>query len=561
MISASASADDSGADGGKAAPSHRMAGDPFQSWCDESAWYPDPTRENSLKLLLHLAPYSDLLLVTGESGSGKSLFIKKFIAGAGDTWRVLSLPGGPALDDISLLESLDQELSVRPDGDADREERLRRLRRGLFVLRRGALLPVLVVDDAHLLPSSAFQFLVELTEPREDGEKPIAVVLAGEASALGSRIEGVGDRLQARVAHVFELQALTEAGTGAYIRHRLALAGMETSTAFTPAVVRYIHTASRGLPSRINEFARVVLEEGQRRLRRKEDGAVGGAAGPSDAGILLRYGFAALVVALAGVALVYREELSTLMRDDRGSSVVGSAATVREPTDSVEVLFGDSAPDPEVPGKLPDNSDVFLDLEGGSAEAVTEIFEGDRELSDSDGVLSVDESRVEEAESGVSVASADRQEERTSAKAPAPLRVPEEPGVVGTPDGPEVVAGKGPQGASAAQSPGTEDPWAPRREAWLLAQAPHTWTVQLFASREERLLALIEEHRLESGAAVFRARSGDPALYALVWGLFSSREEANQAIEGDLAHIAGLKPWVRSMGDIQAAIASQESGG
>src|SRR5690554_3331284 len=108
MTSASASADD-----GQAVFSHRMDGDPFQPWCDEASWYPDTARENSLKLLLHLAPYSDLLLVTGESGVGKSLFIKKFIAGAGDAWRMLFLPGGPALDDATLLHSLDQEFSVR----------------------------------------------------------------------------------------------------------------------------------------------------------------------------------------------------------------------------------------------------------------------------------------------------------------------------------------------------------------------------------------------------------------------------------------------------------------
>jgi type II secretory pathway predicted ATPase ExeA len=521
MTSASASADD-----GQAVFSHRMDGDPFQPWCDEASWYPDTARENSLKLLLHLAPYSDLLLVTGESGVGKSLFIKKFIAGAGDAWRMLFLPGGPALDDATLLHSLDQEFSVRTDGDADREERLRRLRRSLFVLRRGALLPVLVVDDAHLLPFSAFRLLLELTEPREDGDKPLAVVLAGEGVALAARIQEAGERLQARIAHVFELQPFSEAATESYIRHRLDLAGVEAGDAFTPAVIRFIHTASRGLPGRINEYARVVLEEKQRKSRKAAGNAV--VAGPSDVGILLRYGLAALVVALGGLAFVYREDLPALIggssRDsaieqgESSSSAAGeraaSLAYDGEPVER-EQLFG-------VP------EDVPAEPVADPGEALAEEWAFPEEESSSLG-----QDLAATGEPGDGVAPGD-------STAGEPESVTEE--------------------QAAATPPAAAAEQVPRREAWLLAQAPDAWTVQVFASREERLLAFIEEHGLKAEAAVFRVRGGDPPLYALVWGVFPSRALADQAVAEDLARIPGIKPWVRSLRDVQAAITAQGGG-
>lgn len=577
MSSGSASADDPA----QGALRHHTAGDPFQSWCDESAWYPDPVRENSLKLLLHLAPYSDLLLVTGDEGSGRSLFLSRFVASAGDTWRILALPGGPVLDDAMLLESLDQELSVRPDGgEAGRDERLRRLRRSLFVLRRGALLPVLVLDDAHLLPQSAFDLLLELTEPREDGEKPIAVVLAGEAAALGSRIQAAGSRLQDRVAHVFELQSFTEAGTDAYIRHRLALAGQESGGTFTPAVVRFIHTAARGLPGRINEFARVVLEEGQRK-RRKADVAVPAPASSvavgigADAGILLRYGLAALVLALGAIVFVYRDEVLSLMRSTGDD--IGSVATegVRELSDSADVFLSADAQDSGEFSDLIESEDIFSEdttrvrsRDATDTSAFPEVSTETRELTDQEDIfLKPPEPARESAgsEAGVAVpapASAGARDsapvERIGQAIAQAIVQPGEPGSTPVP-GPDSAAAPDPDPDPALEREADSAPGpAPRREAWLLEQAPDAWTVQLFASREERVLSLMAEHGLDADAAVFRARAGDPPLYALIWGVFPSRAEAIRAMEGDLARITGLQPWVRSLADVQTAIRGQQ---
>src|SRR5690606_31988159 len=141
---------------GRRPPGMSAMPDPFRKHCDEHSYFSDAAREKRLNLLLHLAPYSDLLLVTGEPGSGKSAFAGRFLAGAADTWRVLVVQGGPDTTDVVSLDYLAQERSVRRDEDADRGERLACLRRSLHALRRGALLPFLAIDDAHLLPPSAF---------------------------------------------------------------------------------------------------------------------------------------------------------------------------------------------------------------------------------------------------------------------------------------------------------------------------------------------------------------------------------------------------------------------
>lgn len=529
--------------------------DPFQAYCEESAYYPEAAREQALKLLVHLAPYSDVVLVTGAEGSGKSLFLQRFLAAAGETWRVLSLRGGPALDDIALVDALDHEFSVRPDTEADRGEHLRRLRRNLHVLRRGALQPILVLDDAHLLPRSAYALFAELTEPREDGDKLLGIVLCGETETLREKLAMVeAQPLQPRIAHTFDLAPLSEADTAAYIHHRLTAAGCpEQVEIFTPAVIRFIRTASRGLPGRINGFARNLLQE---RGRRAEPAPVTSAAA-RDAGRLLRYGAVALTLSLLAVAYFYRDQFGVTMSDEEAGPEIavlapdemspGVAPSLDDPDDS--------APDPEASFDA-DSAGPMPELEAAPppAEAVPEA------VPDS----APPEPEGDPAEPGDSPPREDRPapggDSDMQANLPSKQPIDSVPAAqvktVSTPVT-EAPAPASPPPAASLSAPSSPEA---RREAWLLTQPAEAFTLQLLASNEARILGFIEEHGLQDQAAVFQTRAGEQALYAVTWGVFSSRSEAARAAESEpMRAIRGVKPWIRPLRDIQGAIATLEA--
>jgi len=60
------------------------------------------------------------------------------------------------------------------------------------------------------------------------------------------------EQLAQRVIARFHLQALSEAETTQYIRHRLAVAGMKRSIPFDKPALQRIHAIARGVPRRIN---------------------------------------------------------------------------------------------------------------------------------------------------------------------------------------------------------------------------------------------------------------------------------------------------------------------
>ncbi len=490
--------------------------DPFQASWRQEFWYNESVREKRLNLLLHLAPYSAVLLLTGDEGSGKTTLIQQFLARAHDTWRICHIQGATDVDDLGLLDRLDEELSLRGDPQADLEARIASLRDSLHALRRGSLIPIAVVDDAHLLPQAALTMLGRLTEPRDDGELLLCAILCGEPS-IEERFSmpGLGT-LRERVSHSFDLLPLGEEGVAEYIRHRMRVAGHEVDGPFTPAVLKFIHVASRGLPGRINELARGVLRnDGQQAVS-------GDALAPrASAGrTLLRYGLAALAISLVVVALFYQDTLKEY-------------ATV-DPLPAFETVVEAPAltPPAALPEPAPEADEPVADA-AATEEAPLVVDDGDRAAD----APSTTVAGSAESPSAVTAGSA--------AVARAPVEAP--------PPEPAPVERPAPEPTSAPDplpAPGQRD------AAWLRAQPPGHFTLQLFASSEERVRAFVERHGLGAEAVLFRSTAaGDRPLYSVVYGLYPNRQAAVQAgREAPVAAIDGVEPWVRSLRDIHAVI-------
>lgn len=491
----------------------------------DPAWFAEPGRENGLKLLLHLTPYSHLLMVTGGPGVGKSRLLRRLGEVCGESWRMVTVTGGPALDRPALLEALGEGIGLRPALAAD----LGLLRERLGALRRRALLPVLAIDDAHRLPDGGLGFLLDLTEAA-DGEEPLlAVILAGEPEPLDSRLRIAARELQERVAHRVELRPFNEHETRAYVHHRLAGFDPTLRAAFSASVIRFIHTSSRGLPGRVDDYVRLILEREQQRPETPV--ATDASRRPAGAATFLRHGFIALAIALTLVGVIYRDNLVLPGRGDApadASPAVAETGTIRpaEPTarpsrNSAGGPSGDAATDPSGAARLSDP---------GASEGSPALLAG------VDGVGGDGAEPGRGAPGFVDPGPADAGE---SADAPG--------GVVATTAAPLPEAG--------------EADTQVRREAWLLGLPASSWTLQLFASREDRILALIREYGLGAEAAVYRVRDGDPPLHALVWGVFPDREAAVVARDGPLGEAGrDLGAWPRPVGEIQTAIRAADGG-
>jgi septal ring-binding cell division protein DamX len=103
---------------------------------------------------------------------------------------------------------------------------------------------------------------------------------------------------------------------------------------------------------------------------------------------------------------------------------------------------------------------------------------------------------------------------------------------------------------------GVAAPGEPRHEAWLLEQPPETYTLQLFTGQQANVLAYLKRHALTDKVAVFQPADNSERL-TVVYGTYPNASQALQAGKELAAQLPDVKPWARSLREIQAVITPQ----
>jgi general secretion pathway protein A len=532
-----------------------LATDPFRNDAGTAFYFDEAVRVKRLNLLFHLVPYSDVLLVTGEAGSGKSCVLRRLLASAPGSWRVCCLQATATLDDAQLVEMLQKEFSLRPDdGPGDNDQRLRLLRESLYGLRHTALIPVLAVDDAHLLTPAALALLADLTEPWQGKDKLLSVVLFAEPGINKKLIAPGLETLRARITHTFDIPPLSEEDTGRYIRHRLSAAGLDQKeTPFTHSVIKFIHVASRGLPGRINEFARVVLQNSAQRTE-------GFAPSPSNrrGWVYVKYSSAALLVSAVVVGLLYQDRLSELVSSSKPGTAAHPAAeapaTAQSPAlaeegKQSETVIGPAAPEAPAPAEPGPG--------GATAEDTMASLPAPEPISPTPLPAAAAPASPEAAAAPHAPAAVTGPANDVSPPPQASAETAPAPGQPEAPAGGDGAPPAGNQAAVAAEpasAPVADATESPRDDAWLLAQDPASYTLQLLVASRAQCLAYIERYGLGDGAAIFQTRSGGQTYFALVYGVYGTDVDAADAGKALSEQDVKMSPWVRRMSVIQARI-------
>lgn len=288
---------------------------PFSSTHDDRFLYLDGERQQLLNMLQHLTRYSELvLLVVGERGSGKTSIKQRFIKQADDSYLICEVDAHPMMDADELLSSIAQGFGLidMPASPAQLQNELYRYLAGLQQQDR---VPVLLVDDAHELPQDALEALFYLSDAEAGGGNLLRSVLFCEP-AIEVMLESAAIQpLKERVTHRMRVSPFDEEQTAEYLRHRLAVAGLEGTSPFTPKEVRRIYKSSGGIPERINDAAHQVLAGGKI-TEIDEEEASEALEGEAHQGLNPRYiALGGALVLLVGAMLWWQEEINRLFEE------------------------------------------------------------------------------------------------------------------------------------------------------------------------------------------------------------------------------------------------------
>lgn len=129
--------------------------------------------------------------------------------------------------------------------------------------------PVLVLDEAHDLRPESLAMLRLLTNFEMDSQLVVSVVLAGQPPLSHLLRRGDQVAMAQRLAHFATLRLLSRDETRAYIQHRCAVAGAQTSP-FDEDAYEAIYEISKGNLRAVDRLALKVLE----RVAKAQGGAV-----------------------------------------------------------------------------------------------------------------------------------------------------------------------------------------------------------------------------------------------------------------------------------------------
>ena len=267
-------------------------------------------RDALAHLLYGLQGGGGFVLLSGEIGAGKTTVCRCFLEQIPERCNVAYI-FNPKLTVTELLQTVCEEYGVQ-DERAQREgatvkQYVDRINEFLLRAHASGQNSVLIIDEAQNLSADVLEQLRLLTNLETHERKLLQIVLIGQPELRTMLERPELEQLAQRVIARFHLDALSEAETGQYVRHRLSVAGFSGVMPFDGAACRQIYKLSRGLPRRINLLCdRALLgayAQGSLRVDRPtlEQAAVEvfGKPGVHREGIAYRYRRSILAAALA----------------------------------------------------------------------------------------------------------------------------------------------------------------------------------------------------------------------------------------------------------------------
>lgn len=220
----------------------------------------DSQSQRDLRHGLHLwLEVRGLGLVTGPSGVGKSISIRRFVSELPSDRFVVHRFGQIPTTPLGFLRALARHLELRP----------RLHLADLFEDIRNALArhedehgthPVLILDDAEGMRAATLDLVRRLTAHGLDGTEPVSILLVGTERLLDTLREPILQPLRNRFGYAHQLRAFGREDAQNYVKHHLTASGGSHGL-FSDGAVTALFSVSQGVPRQLNQLALQALIE------------------------------------------------------------------------------------------------------------------------------------------------------------------------------------------------------------------------------------------------------------------------------------------------------------
>jgi general secretion pathway protein A len=213
--------------------------------------------ETTAHLLYGLEGGEDIILITGEIGSGKTLALHNLVSNIKGQYQVVVV-NTTQVQFNELMKIILSDLGVKAARNADRADLLTALKQYLIGLSREGKRLLLVIDEAQNLDVLALEGIRLLTNIGPVDEQLVQLILSGQPGLRKTIDMPELAQVRQRIRVHYHLDSLSRHETTAYIVHRLKVAGC-SQPIFSPDAITVIHDRSWGIPRLVNTLADKAL--------------------------------------------------------------------------------------------------------------------------------------------------------------------------------------------------------------------------------------------------------------------------------------------------------------
>ena len=554
-----------------------LSKDPFSAQPDPKFYHDFDSFEQRLEVLKNLIRGTDLLvLIMGEPGSGKTTLLNRYLATSEADWKPLRIQTDP-----QKIAAQSQQQRGRSGHPA-------------YIMHNSAN-PVVILDDAHLLPQRELAFLLREALIPGSTKKIKRLVLLGE-SELYNAVTWLTEKFSTLSAvNKIYLTGLSEEQTAAYLQHRLIICGYSDKNLFKFSTIKKIHQASGGYPGVINKIARQWLND---KYAKKKEGQIMLKILSASTGRAVAWVAAVGVIILMGALWFFSDRIPWQPRsvDQQNTKIVfrkkippGSQIANNVIRKKIAAVKTPSISPTETKTKKPQEinapvtalAEAEIEKSAANRAAVNPPTETKTKRSENmiasvqtpANTLTTPPQEIDAAVKTSAEIKAKHSEEinlstkaSTTVKTKQPLEdktvAPAPTDAAPTAKKPRQTTKLMPSVALTQQSkpPATRenlDQRVVQRESWILNQNSRFYTIQVIGVHNEQSLSdFVQKYRLleKNDIAYYKSTFNGKAWYQLLYGVYPTKKDAEVAAGKLPEKIVQAGPWIRKIAKVQKVI-------